>query len=221
MVLKITIGLWILLLAGMFGQVSSKVAGYAAARKKLIEKPLLADTDPRLMTILTLGHRGLYEDFLAIHALQYLVDPNLKRENSDVARNAMMAAARQGPRVESFYMLGCFIMDAEFAKPEWCEALSHAGIKALPTSWRIPLTQGYFFSFKLNDPVQAANWYALAASRPGVPTYVGSLAAKLAANNSLTVEDLEQSVRGMFDIPEGSRIREMIEKSKNRPRNTP
>jgi len=205
--------LWLFLLVALFLPVSHHTRSFAAKRAVLFEKPALADIDPRLVNILTLGHRGLYDDFLAIHSLQYLVDQQLVNIDPKLTYNTLMLAAKQEPKVQSFYMLGCFAIAFDLKHPEWCEALNLIGANALPEGWRIPLTQGYIFMNELKDASAAAKWYALAASRPGAPDYVGSLATKLATKSEMSIDDLQRSLEMMIDVPGGSKLREMLEKS--------
>ena len=215
---KILAIIWLAILIGLFLPVSHHARTYSLKRTTLFEKPSLADIDPRLVSILTLGHRGLYEDFLAIHSLQYLVSSEISKVDPNLARANLMLAARQQPRLESFYMLGCFTLTDELKRPDWCEELNLLGSKAIPESWRIPLTQGFIFTSNLQDDAAAAKWYALAASRPGAPIYVGSLATKLADRSQITIEELQRSLELIIDIPGGSKLRETLEKSRNRDR---
>ena len=213
MLKSILTSLWLLLLVAAFIPVSHHAKRLAAARAILFEKPALADMNPRLVNILTLGHRGLYDDFLAIHALQYLMDQNLQNIDSKITADALMAAARQEPKIQSFYMLGCFTLALNLKHPEYCEALNLVGVKAVPESWRIPLTQGFVFYNNIIDYGAASRWYALAASRPGAPEYLASLARKLADKSLMSIEEEKKTLEMMFDIPGGSKIREILEKN--------
>ena len=210
---KLLVIIWTIGLVGVFLPVSRHARRNSQARATLFEKPALADIDVRLVNVLTLGHRGLYDDFLAIHSLQYLVDQKLVNVDPKVTRETLMVAARQSPKVQSFYMLGCFAFAYDLKHPEWCEELNLIGANALPEGWRIPLTQGFIFMNEMKDQGAAAKWYALAASRPGAPSYVGSLANKLAQKSDLTVDDLAKSLEMMVDAPGGSKLRDILEKA--------
>lgn len=170
----------------------------------------LAGVDRRLIDILTLGHRGFYDDVVNIWTLQALADERLKTKTPAEIQKAMLLAVDSHPRVESLYMLACFVLALDFSAPEACESISLVGLKALPDSWRVPVTQGFISHFKMGDPKKAAAYYQLAASRPGAPEYLQSLARKLAEKGQLSEAELKQTVDGLLDVPGGSKFGQFL-----------
>jgi hypothetical protein len=141
------------------------------------------------LNTVTLGYRGLYDDFADIWLLQTLGEKNVKRFDPQQLITAIRSVTRHGPKLESLYLLSCFVLTFELGKPEECQAISVDGMKALPASWRIPMTQGYVTTFVLNDPAAGALYYQLAGSLQGAPPYLASLAAKLAAHGEFSDEE--------------------------------
>ena len=88
------------------------------------------------------------------------------------------------------------------------------GLKALPQSWRIPMTQGFIAYFEQKDNIKAAAYYQLAASRPNSPPYVASLAAKLAKRGFANGQDLNETIDMLREVPGGTKIIEILRNRK-------
>jgi hypothetical protein len=187
-------------------------------RIKLVTPPPLSSLDRKIIDIVTLGQRALYDDFMNVWMIQILGDPAVKSENADAIAKTVYQVTRLKPKVESMYMLPCFILGLDFNRPELCERMIIDGLAAFPESWRLPMTQGFMFAFKLNDPAKAAGFYSLAASRPQSPPYVGSLAKKLLNKESVSQEDVNTALELMFKVPGGSRFESfMMQNRQNSP----
>jgi len=209
-------GIWLIALLGVFYVVSEKTRTAADRHRLLLGVPALADLDTRIINIATLGHRGLYDDFITIYALQYLSEPEiLKQKPADVMR-AIRAVSRHQPKIESFYMLSCFVMSMDLQAPEYCEQIALDGMSALPASWRVPVTQGFVFMSLLKDNGKASLYYQMAATKPGAPAYLGSLARKLADRVEATPEDLAATLESLGNIQGGSKLFEFLEEQAQR-----
>jgi hypothetical protein len=164
---------------------------FAQRDYKLTATPPLSQLDTRLINILTLGHRGLYDDLMVIWTLQSLADFRLSKVPPEEVQRAVLAITRHGPQLESIYLLSCYIVAFDFKKPSFCEKILADGMAALPDSWRIPMLQGFIYHDLLKDMAHAALFYDLAASKKDAPAYFQRLAIKLAKKSDLSPEDLE------------------------------
>ncbi len=191
----------------------------AKKRHVLLGVPALADLDTRLINILTLGHRGLYDDFITIYALQYLIEPDILKLPATDVQKAIRTVSRHRPKIESFYMLSCFVLSLDMKSPELCEPVCLDGMAALPHSWRIPATQGFVYMSLLKDKARAALWYEMAGSKPGAPAYMKSLAGKLAAQAEINISDIEDTLRSLSEVEGGSRLTEFLEQQAKRREN--
>lgn len=207
----LTIG-WLALLCSALSLVTARTAPLAQARYELVEQAPLARLDTRFLNVLTLGFRGLYDDFATIFTVQMLVDERLRRTSEpDRIIATLRALTRHLPRIESLYMIGCFVLANDFAAPRLCEALTLDGMKAMPESWRIPVTQGFIFAHRLSDPKNAAVYYGLAASRPGAPAFLGKLTRNLIEKNQLDPGELQETLDGVLGARERSRFGEVLQ----------
>lgn len=178
----------------------------------------LARLDTRLLNIATLGFRGVYDDAAMISVLPLLTDPHLssKASGSEVA-SALKIITRHQPRLESLYMLSCFVLSFDLKAPELCETLTLDGIRALPESWRIPVTQGFTAAKFMQDYQKAAIYYGLAASRPSAPEFLTPLTQNLVANYQLPPEVLEETLSHSLGAKEGSRLRQVLGNRRSSP----
>jgi hypothetical protein len=178
---------------------------------KLVSAPPMANVGTKQLNIMTLGHRGLYDDFATIWAVQFLADKNLKAAaTADEVYAALHSITRHKPHLESLYMLSCFVLAMDYKRPELCEKISIEGLQAFPESWRIPMMQGFIASYELNDPLKAAGFYHIAASRPTSPPYVAHLAEKLTKKGFSSGEDLNETADMLKNVPGGTRILELM-----------
>lgn len=212
---------WFGLLVAGWISVSAKTFESARASYRLVEPPPLSQLDRRILDIATLGFKGVYDDFLSIWSIQFLADENIKAQDPGILFNAMKAITRQRPQIESIYLLSCFVFTFDLQKPEYCKELIIDGMAAMPDSWRLPMTQGFIYSSRLNDYANGAAFYAIAASRPGAPAYLKSLSYRLAEKSSLSPDDLRGSLEQILKGDgKGSRLGEfmndMIQKKQNK-----
>lgn len=171
----------------------------------------LSDWSPEAIQIASLGHKHVYEDFLNLWLMQVILEPNVKKHPEDTL-NVIRHAIRHRPAIESLYMLACFTVLQDLNKPEACQEITLAGLEVFPQSWRLPMTQGFVHAFILNEPLSAAKFYLLAASRPKSPPYVARVAEKLAKKETVTEEDYEKSLEIMMGASNDQKFREFLER---------
>ena len=215
--------IWICILGYGLGLVSNKTRHYATESYRLVEPAPLSSIEPRILNIITLGFRGVYDDFLSIWTIQFLADARLKNFATDEVFSAIKSTTRQRPKIESIYMLSCFALALDLNRPDLCKEIIIDGMNALPDSWRLPVTQGFIYAYKLNDLPNAAVFYSLAASRPGAPAFLKKLSKNMIEKNELSVEDMQTSLSNMFDNSGGSKIGNFLNDmmQKNREKDQP
>jgi len=178
---------------------------------KLVTAPPLASLGTKHIDLITLGHRGLYDDFMTVWAIQFLADPHLREKaTAETVNESMTMITRHLPRTESLYLFSCFVLAFDYKRPEFCEEFSIKGLKAFPNSWRIPMTQGFIAFFEQKDDIKAAAYYQLAASRPNSPPYVARLADKLAKRGFANGQDLNETIDMLREVPGGTKIIELL-----------
>lgn len=198
--------LWILALAAALYVVTGNTWTYAKRDYRLLAPPPLTDLDPRFLNIVTLGHRGLYDDFVNIWMLQVLFDERLASQSADDVYRTLLKVTRNQPKIESLYMVSCFVLAIDFQRPELCQQITLDGLKAFPDSWRIPVTQGFMYAYKMNDVKNAAMYYGLAASREDAPDFLKKLAVNMVERNQLSVEELQTTLENLLSVPGGTRF---------------
>lgn len=174
-----------------------------------IKPPPLGTIKPSVLNIMTMGYRNIYEDFSHLWMIQTLMTPYDINLREDMMQ-AIRLVIQHKPRIESFYMLSCFVMAQEFRAPQHCQEIIKIGLEAFPQSWRLPMTQGFIHAFLLKEPAQASAFFTIAASRENSPPYVAKVAEKLIHKEDLNIDDLTKSVELLMNTPYESRFREML-----------
>jgi len=154
-----------------------------------ISPPPLSHFDPDILRILTLGYPGLYHDFADLWMMQILTNSENVAQNPKGTDLAIQFVTNQRPKIETFYMLSCLIYLQDLEKPEACEKVIRTGLELFPNSFRLPMLQGYIFTFVMDEPAKAALYYSIAAARKNAPPYVARLVRKLENKASLNDED--------------------------------
>lgn len=198
--------LWVLFLGFGLYRVSAKTQAYGDRDYDVLAPPPLTRLDARLVDVLSFGHRGLYDDVINIWLLQSLLDDRLRQQGPEDVLAAMKRVTDMQPKIESIYMLSCFVMAFDFRRPEKCEQLTLSGMRAMPESWRIPVTQAFISYHELKDAPRAAMYYGLAASRSTSPRFLDKLAKNLLDNNQLSIPELQETLNGLLDSESGSKF---------------
>ncbi len=170
--------------------------------------PPLSNLQPAFVNVVTLGFKNVYDDFVSIWLIQSLVDSRKRDPEKLVA--AVRSVIRHHPKLETTYLLPCFVLFRDFNRPDVCQEIIIAGLQAFPSSWRLPMTQGYVHYFLLKQPAQAASFFMMAASRPKSPPYVKRLVSKLLRENNLSAEDLQMSLDLMEQHGDSQSFKEML-----------
>jgi hypothetical protein len=161
--------------------------------------PPFASMDRRMAELIFLGHKGAYDDFLSIWAIQYLNDKDfIATVDPEKLFKVMSKVAELDLKVESFYLLSCFVFAFELKKPEKCESFAIHGLKAKPNAWKLAMTQGFVAGFLTKEPLKAAGFYKIASEAPYAPDYVRRVAHRF-ANTAVYDQEQYESAMEIFN----------------------
>lgn len=211
--------IWTAALCALLFSVTARTEAAARANVRFLDPPPLTQLDTRMLDILTLGHRTLYDDLLHVWMIQVLVDPRVRTVKPEDLQAFVLNATRHRPRIESLYMLSCFVLATDLARADLCEKITLDGLKAFPGSWRIPVTQGFIEAQVMKNPKTAALYYGIAASRAEAPEFLKKLTQNLVEKNELSPEELRETLEKTIEGngPEASagrtRFGEILQKS--------
>lgn len=197
----IALPIWLLLLAGSLISVSRRSHEAALKYYAFIEKPPFSELSPAFIDVISIGHKGIIDDALLFHALNYLMDVRLRGSDPAEVQMALKATTRLQPKIESIYMFGCLVLALELKHPEGCEPLITDGINLFPDGWRLPVTLGTILFNNMKDDAKAAIFYEIAAHKPNAPSFAKSFAIKLrnrAKPDPIELEAMIQSLGATF-----------------------
>lgn len=162
--------------------------------------PPLSNIPKRVIKILSLGHQRLYDDFLYIWLIQFLIpEENVPLEPPDILLKRSRNALQLLPPIEPPYMLSCYVLAFRFQRPQDCEELLLMGIAANPLSWRIPMTLAHVYAFSMDDNITGGHYYEVASKKLGAPAYLASLGRKLKAGENVTEQNSEKILEAIFE----------------------
>lgn len=176
-----------------------------------VREPPLINLSSRTIAMLFLGFKHVYDDFLSIWAVHYLASPDPSIYDVDALENMLRKIARSRQRRETTYIFSCFVL-SQLDRPQACPPILELGMEVLPGSWRIPLTLGFVYTEDLNDPLKAAIYYNVCAEREYSPSYIKSVARKLAQQGGTTLEELDSSVAEVLGISEDSELYKILKR---------
>ena len=176
-----------------------------------VREPPLINLSSRTIAMLFLGFKHVYDDFLSIWAVHYLASPNPSIYETDALEKMLMKIAISRQRRETTYIFSCFVL-SQLDRPQACPPILELGMEVLPGSWRIPLTLGFIYTEDLNDPRKAAIYYNVCSEREHSPSYIKSVARKLAQRGGTTLEELDSSVAEVLGISEESELYKILKR---------
>lgn len=201
-------GVWLMVLGVALTSVSRRTHEAALRSWTLVEEPPFSEVSPAFVDVFSLGHKGVIDDALLLHMLNYLMDPELKDANVDDVVVALKATTRLKPRVETIYMFGCLVIALDLKKPEACEPIILEGINLFPDGWRLPVTLGTILYHSVKDEARAAIFYEMASSKPFAPGFTRSFAAKLRNRSHLDSNDVEALIQSLGPVLGEKAVRE-------------
>ena len=189
------LSLWLLVLAGALINVSARSHEAALKYYNFVEKPPFSELSPAFVDVVSVGHKGIVDDMLLFHTLNYLMDPRLRGADPAEVQMALKATTRLQPKIETIYMLGCLVLALELKHPEACEPLITDGINLFPDGWRLPVTLGTILFHNMKDDTKAAIFYEIAAQKPNAPAFAKSFAIKLRSRAKPDPAELEALIQ--------------------------
>ncbi len=191
---------WLAALVAGLASISRRTNVAAVKSWELVESPPFSELSPAFVDVVSLGHKGIIDDALLLHTLNYLMDPKLKQASVNDVVEAMKATTRLKPKIETIYMFGCLVIALDLKKPEACEPIIVEGINLFPDGWRLPVTLGTILYHSLKDEARAAIFYELASSKPYAPHFTKSFAAKLRNRSHLDANDVEALIQSLGPV---------------------
>lgn len=177
---------------------------------ELYATPPLSGVQPQFLNILLLGHKAIYEDFISVWLLQTIMQEGTKKELEPFLEQ-VRSVIRHEPKLETTYMLACFVLLNELKAPEYCQEVNEAGLRAFPKAWRLLMTQAFVEYSALNHPAQAAGYFMLAAQNEKAPPYVKRAARKLLETKTLTDEDIQASMNILSEKDGNAQFKQLLE----------
>lgn len=176
----------------------------------VVEPPLI-NLPARTIAMLFLGFKHVYDDFLSIWAIHYLASNDPSVYDTEELDKMLKKIAISRHRRETTYIFSCFVL-SQVGRAESCPYVLGIGMEVLPDSWRIPLTLGFIYTEDLNDPRKAAIYYNACSEREDSPTYIKSVARKLAERGGTTLEELDRSVAEVLGISKDSELYKILKR---------
>ncbi len=171
--------------------------------------PPLSQVNSRFLTVLLLGQKAIYDDFISIWLLQTLMEKDHDFDHEKLIEQ-IRSVIQHHPRLETTYMMACFTMFYN-KHPEYCQEINLEGLKAFPMSWRLLMTQAFIEYSALNHPAQAASFFMMAAQRENAPPYVKKAARKLLETKTLTDDDVQKSMELISKAEGKSQFLELLQ----------
>ena len=176
-----------------------------------VRDPPLIDMPTDILSMVFLGFRNVYENFVSIWAVHYLAAPDVTVYDVDQLDRMLKKVANMRHRRETLYVFSCFILST-LQRPEACVDILTTAMEVMPESWRVPFTLGIIYMEDLNDFRKAAIYLNMCSERKYSPTYIKNVARRLAIKGSTTLEKLEHSVADILGISEDSELYKVIKR---------
>lgn len=207
--------LWVLALGYAYKAASNSSWQQLAPSPTKVPRPPLSRLTPNFVKILTLGHKQVFDDFLLMWMIQLTTIEGVDKVRDKQLGKIFIDLLRYKPHLESFYLLGCYELAMRAKLPKLCFPITETALQEFPESWRIPMMQAYIEGFVNKNKSQAAFFYSLAASRPESPEYVVNVAKKMLADESVTREEIEQTMKMIVDIPGSEKFSDFIDDARS------
>tara|TARA_Y100001970_G_scaffold247720_1_gene316673 strand:+ start:231 stop:893 length:663 start_codon:yes stop_codon:yes gene_type:complete len=192
--------IFVLLFAASLWQSSNQLVQARELSREEATAPFLGEYKNSVIDLVMFGHRRLYDDLVYLWLIQYIVEDKVVASDYHKDFERIKNIVRLGPKIETVYPLSCFVLAYDYKKPQDCHFITVRGLEFFPSSWVIPMTQGYLSGFQLNDPLRASFYYHMASKLPHSPPYVAKLAEKF-AKKEYSEQDRQQVIQVMRKFP--------------------
>ena len=135
--------------------------------------------------VLALGHKGLLSDFLFLKTATFVggrsgMGQPLTEEDWQYVAASLDVVTDLDPYFTDPYVLAEGLLAWDAGKPEEANRLLKKGMEYRTLDWRLPFYVGFNSFYFLQDYASAAEYIMQAAKLPGSPSYLSTLAARLA-----------------------------------------
>ncbi len=139
----------------------------------------------RFSRILAVGYQGLLSDFLFLKIATFVggrtgAGHPLDAEDWQFVVRGLDVVTDLDPYFVDPYMLAEGLLAWDAGKPEAANRLLGKGMEYRTTDWRLPFFIGFNYFYFLKDFEAASGFIMTASQLPGSPSYLATLAARLA-----------------------------------------
>ena len=139
---------------------------------------------PRFSRILSFGNAGLLSDYLLLKTISFYGERIMHKQRMsakgwDFINDGLQAVTRLDPYFLDPYILteGALAWDAGRIKE--ANAILDRGMTYRKQDWQLPFFVGFNYFYLLKEPEKGAQYLMVASGRPGSPSFLPTLAARL------------------------------------------
>ncbi len=142
----------------------------------------------KIMKALTLGFDRVLADMFWLLFLQYYGDRSIK-DNLKTAPAYLELITTLDPHFIDPYWFTAFAIAGDMGQVEQADKILAKGVKENPLDWSIAYIAGFSYFIYKHDEERAANYFRIAASVKGAPSWLNNLAVVMGSHVSLKVRD--------------------------------
>lgn len=156
------------------------------------------------LKVAVLGYRQIAADLIWLKAVQHFGERHQTSEGYRWAYRAVDVLTDLDPKFVLAYQVAGTILGVWANLPQESIAILSKGMANNPEVWQFPFYLGYDYFYELHDPFNAAKYFRIASTLPGVPEYLPKLAARMtveAGDPDAALEFLEKLYAKVKDDP--------------------
>ena len=131
------------------------------------------------LKVASLGYEQLMADLLWLKAIQHLGEKKISGAGYDWIYKALDTVTSLDPKFAMPYEAGGMALTIDAGKTDLSNKLLKKGVENIPENWHLPFYLGFNYFFFTKDYKAAAMYMEMAATKPGSPPYLPSLASRL------------------------------------------
>ncbi len=121
---------------------------------------------------LAMGYDALWADLTWIRLLQYFGGHYLTDKKYPQVERIFDVIFELDPYFKDAYLFASMIFSEEVKKPKTAIKYLEKGMKYLSSDWRLPFEAGFVCMENLKDYDKAKEFFSIATTKPGCPSYV-------------------------------------------------
>lgn len=170
---------------------------------------------PQQARLMSLGYTSVVADFYWVKALQYFTDPTQRLNQYKNLADYLEVVLGVDPDYEYAYKFAGIAVPHDtgrfrFVNTKRSTSFLERGVKRFPENWQLRFFLGYNYLNFHNEPIKAAEQFAIASELPGAPTYFAGFAARLWTVGG-EVDRALDFARGVLKTTKDAEIRELME----------